>query len=65
MKPRWDADADPPDDAALLDKFRWLARTVLPEPRAAALEAALWECDRLSDARDINTLLTPPIEAPG
>lgn len=64
VKPKWDADADPPDDAALLDKFRRLARAVLPGPRAVALEATLWECDRLSDVREINALLAPPIETP-
>lgn len=64
VRPRWDADTDPPDDAALLDKFRRLARAVLPGPRAAALEAALWDCDRLSDARQINMLLAPRTETP-
>jgi 2-methylcitrate dehydratase PrpD len=62
VKPKWDAATAPPDDDALLGKFRWLARTVLPEPRVAALEAALWHSDRLSDASEINRLLAPRAE---
>jgi 2-methylcitrate dehydratase PrpD len=60
VKPKWDAATAPPTDDDLLAKFRWLARTALPESRAATLETALWECDRLADANEITALLTPP-----
>jgi 2-methylcitrate dehydratase PrpD len=59
-RPRWEA-ADPPSDAELLDKFRWLAGGELPPERAAALEAALWHCADLDDAAKLLEHLTPPV----
>jgi 2-methylcitrate dehydratase PrpD len=58
--PRWEA-ADPPSDDELRAKFRWLAGTVLPAERAAALEAALWQCDELEAAAEVLAHLTPPV----
>ncbi|MSR03382.1 MAG: MmgE/PrpD family protein [Gemmatimonadetes bacterium] len=60
MRPRWDTGGDArPGDDDLREKFRWLAKGCLPEQRALALEAALCECDRLPDAEQILSLLTP------
>jgi len=60
MVPRWEA-ADPPADAEVLDKFRWLAAGVLPAERAAALEDALWNCAELPDARTLLDRLASPV----
>ncbi|MGQ0602828.1 MAG: MmgE/PrpD family protein [Anaerolineales bacterium] len=62
VKPKWDTTIAPPDDDALREKFRWLARDVLPEAHAAELETALWECDGLVDANTIVKLLAPRVE---
>jgi 2-methylcitrate dehydratase PrpD len=55
-------EAEPPTDGELRDKFRWLARTNLPESRARALEEAIWHCDTSTDAAEILALLAPPAE---
>ncbi len=58
VRPRWDVSA-PPDDAQLLEKFRWLARPRLTAERAAALETAAWHSPDLPDARALVDLLAP------
>lgn len=57
-RPRWDVSAPPTDDD-LLAKFRWLARTRLPEARAAALEQALWRCEDLAEVTPVLAGLLP------
>jgi 2-methylcitrate dehydratase PrpD len=57
----WGAE-DPPDDRALLDKFRDLAGPLLPHDRLAALEAAAWRCEELADAGHLAELLAAPTE---
>jgi 2-methylcitrate dehydratase PrpD len=52
----WGAD-DPPSDAALSEKFRWLIAGLLPESRASQLEQTIWDCADLPDAAALNQLL--------
>jgi 2-methylcitrate dehydratase PrpD len=56
----WDRNSPPTDDE-LLAKYRWLAREGLSEQRAAALEAAAWDCASLPDAAALLSLITPPV----
>jgi 2-methylcitrate dehydratase PrpD len=49
----WDG-PDPPADADLRRKFRWLARSTLPSERVAKLEDTIWSC---ADAADVGHLL--------
>jgi 2-methylcitrate dehydratase PrpD len=46
MGPKWDGD-EPPSDEELLEKFRWLAGTRLPEERVKTLIGLVWESERL------------------
>jgi 2-methylcitrate dehydratase PrpD len=52
VEPPWD-DQDPPDDAELLEKFRWLAGMTLTPQRASHLEQLLWQCEQLDDSREL------------
>jgi 2-methylcitrate dehydratase PrpD len=52
----WGED-DPPSDAELREKFRWLAQGRLAEERAAGLESLIWDCDELADANELNRQL--------
>jgi 2-methylcitrate dehydratase PrpD len=45
----WGED-DPPSDAELREKYRWLAGRQLPEARSAELESLIWGCSDLPDA---------------
>jgi 2-methylcitrate dehydratase PrpD len=57
------SDATLPSDAELRAKYRWLARSGLPAERAAALEAAAWDCADLPAAATLLSLLAPPATA--
>ena len=52
----WGED-DPPSDAELRDKFRWLAEGRLSEERATRLESVIWHCAELPDAAELNRQL--------
>ena len=54
---RWNA-ADPPSDAELLAKFRWLAAETVAAPTVLALEDALWRCAEAADVAPLRQLLT-------
>ena len=60
MEAKWNAE-DPPTDAALRAKFRWIAGEVLPTERVQALETALWRCADYADVSPIVALLAQPI----
>ncbi len=63
-QPRWEA-AAPPTDTELRDKFQWLATGVISTSRAAALEAAIWNCAAAPDAGPLMEWLAPaPTEQP-
>lgn len=49
--------SDPPCDAALLEKFRWLAATHYAEGETQALETSIWNCADLSDCQELAQLL--------
>ena len=53
---RWDPE-DPPTDAELLEKFRWLAGTHLKLEDVTELERLIWNCAELDDARVIESRL--------
>jgi 2-methylcitrate dehydratase PrpD len=48
MTPRWDT-AAAHSDAALREKFRWLAGAALPPARADELDEMLWTCETLAE----------------
>ncbi|MDX2499311.1 MAG: MmgE/PrpD family protein [Deltaproteobacteria bacterium] len=52
VEARWDP-GTPPSDQALSDKFRWLAKDVMPGDRASELENLLWQCSELSDVSSL------------
>ena len=52
VEARWDS-GNPPSDQALLDKFRWLVKDVVPGDRAREMEDLLWQCSELSDVSDL------------
>ncbi len=54
--------SNPPTEADLRKKFRGLVTTVLPQPRAGALEEAVWHCAELSKASSLLALLTPGLQ---
>ena len=54
--PNWDA-TDPPSDADLLEKFRWLARTGMNDAQAEVAERLLWNCEQLEDVSEIGLTL--------
>ncbi len=54
----WNQD-NPPTDDELRDKFNMLASTTLPQARAITLAGMLWECETLTDAERIMTMLAP------
>ena len=54
----WDV-ANPPTDAELREKFRWLATDSLAKERATALEGIIWHCANLSNVSSLLALLTP------
>ncbi len=60
MEAKWNAE-DPPTDAALRAKFRWIAGEVLHAERVQALETALWRCADYADVSPIAALLAQPI----
>jgi 2-methylcitrate dehydratase PrpD len=56
VEARWDA-AAPPSDRELLDKFRWLAREVLPDDRSDRLAKTLWQVQDLTEAPELLNLI--------
>jgi 2-methylcitrate dehydratase PrpD len=56
----WDAD-DPPDDAALQQKFRDLAGVMAPAARVERLLTLLWDCHRLSDVGELLATVARPL----
>jgi 2-methylcitrate dehydratase PrpD len=61
VEARWNAD-DPPMDEALRAKFRWLARSRLPQARTAELEALVWNCADLPEVSHLAALIETPVE---
>jgi 2-methylcitrate dehydratase PrpD len=55
-EPNWEP-TDPPSDAELLEKFRWLAATRFSPPEIQALESSLWNCAELPDSKMLVKLL--------
>jgi 2-methylcitrate dehydratase PrpD len=55
----WMAD-NPPSDADLRQKFRWLAGSTLPADRVTALEEMVWHSDQLADAYELVQALSAP-----
>jgi 2-methylcitrate dehydratase PrpD len=50
--PKWDG-TEPPGDDELLEKFRWLAGTLLDRERVERLEGLIWESARLTDVGEL------------
>lgn len=61
VEARWDA-GDPPSDQALMDKFRWLAREVLPGGLVDEVAKVIWQCAELSDAADLLESIVSPLD---
>jgi 2-methylcitrate dehydratase PrpD len=55
----WGED-DPPSDAELREKYRWLAARQLPDARSAELESLILQCSELPDAAVLSRQLAMP-----
>jgi 2-methylcitrate dehydratase PrpD len=57
----WEA-SKPPSDEELQQKFRWLTRGNLPEPRVSDIEAIIWNLEKQPDATRLVELLAAPFQ---
>lgn len=56
MTARWEY-SEPPSDAELIEKYRWLAGGCLPDETAARIERLAWNCADLADAAELEQAL--------